>query len=352
MPARVATTGLLVLGLVLAGCVEADRDPPAPDDLDDPADATDEDAPPPDEDPAADDDPAADEPAPEQRRAAALPTPRTEVTGTAWEGLIVAAGGLDANGAAVADVDLYDPATDTWTAGPDLPVALHHTAVDALGDRVYAVGGYTIEGGAWVPQAAVWSLGPGEDAWRAEPPLATARGALAVASTGERLVAVGGVGADRQVLASTEVLAVGADAWAEGPALATAREHLDATAVRDVVYAIAGRAGGLDTNHASVEVLRNGQWEPAPDVRHARGGIGADTVDGLPCVAGGEEPGTTIAPIECFVEGGWEVIGELEVPRHGLVVAAVDDALHVIGGGPDPGLTVSDVHEIVPVLVP
>ena len=201
-------------------------------------------------------------------------------------------------------------------------------------------------------QDAVWSLGQGETEWREEPPLATARGALAVASTGDRLVAIVGVDRSRQVLASTEVFDPETGEWTPGPDLSTPREHLDATAVGDEVFAIAGRAGGFDTNRASVEVLRDGAWQAAPDVQHSRGGIGAATVEGRPCVAGGEEPGGTIAPVECLVDGAWEVVGELEVARHGLVVAAVDGDLHVIGGGPQPGLTVSDVHEVLPVTVP
>jgi hypothetical protein len=292
------------------------------------------------------------DPAREQRRGAPLPTARTEVTGTAWDGQVVAIGGLDENGAALANVDLYDPATDTWTAGPDLPEALHHTAVETLGDRLFVVGGYTIRQGAWVAETAVWSLGPGEEAWREEPPLTTPRGALAIASTGSRLVALGGVGPGREVLTSTEVLELDGDGWMPGPELDTPREHLDATAVGDEVYAISGRAGGLDTNHASVEVLRDGAWHLTAPVVHPRGGIGADTVRGVPCVTGGEEPGGTIGTIECLVDHSWETVGELEIARHGLVVAAVDGELHVIGGGPEPGLTISDVHEIVPIHLP
>jgi N-acetylneuraminic acid mutarotase len=283
-----------------------------------------------------------------QRRAADLPEPRPEVTGAVWDGRIVVAGGLDAQGSAVSNVDIYDPTTDAWSRGPDLPVALHHTAMATLDDRVYVVGGYVSGGRAWVPQAAVWSIGPGEDEWRTAPPLTSPRGALAVAATEDRLVAVGGVGPNEQVLTSTEELESAAERWVPGPELATAREHLAAVAVGGEVYAIAGRAGGLESNHDSVEVLRDGTWQNAPALSFARGGVGAATVDGIACVVGGEEPEGTIGSIECLTEGSWEVIGELDVPRHGLAVTVFDGALHVIGGGPEPGLTISGVHEVLP----
>lgn len=295
--------------------------------------------------------PPTDPPA-EHHRAADLPEPLTEVAGTVWGGRIFVVGGLDSGGNAVARVDVYDPDTDSWDRGPDLPVALHHTGVAVLGDRLYVVGGYSIEGGRWVQQAAVWSLGPGEVDWRPEADLGTARGALAVASAADRLVAIGGVGPGGVVLTTTEMLHAGADAWEPGPDMGTSREHLAATAVGDEVYAIAGRAGGLATNRTSVEVLRGGAWEPAGDLTFSRGGIGAATVHGTPCVAGGEEPGGTIGSIECLIGGEWRVVAQLEEPRHGLVVAALGGALHVIGGGPLPGLTTSGVHEVVPISAP
>lgn len=286
---------------------------------------------------------------PVQGRAAEMPAPRTEVTGALWEGQIIVVGGLDEQGSASERSDIYDPETDTWTTGPALPVPLHHTAVATLGDRVYVVGGYSIGPGGWIPEAAVWSLGPGDDAWQSEPDLATARGALAVASTGEALVAVGGVGPGGVFLTSSEILEFGEEAWRPGPDLIEPREHLAAAAVDDEVYAIAGRTGGMQTNRSSVEVLRAGEWVAAPELNFSRGGIGATAVGDIPCVVGGEEPQGTIPTIECLVDGSWKVVAELDVARHGLAVVARDVVIHVIGGGPQPGLTVSGVHEVIPV---
>jgi hypothetical protein len=281
-------------------------------------------------------------------RAADLPAPRTEVAGAVWEDRIIVVGGLDELGAASERTDIYDPDTDTWAAGPDLPVALHHTGVATMGERVYVVGGYADPGG-WTPQQAVWSLGPDEESWQPEPDLVTPRGALAVVSTGDRLVAMGGVGPGGAFLTSTEILESGEESWRSGPELTEPREHLAAAAMGGDVYAIAGRTGPMTTNMFSVEVLRSGQWEPAPPLNYSRGGIGATAVGDVACVAGGEEPEGTIATIECLMNGAWEVVAELEVARHGLVVVALDGAIHVIGGGPQPGLTVSGVHEVIPV---
>lgn len=284
------------------------------------------------------------------RRAPELPTFRTEVSGAVWNGRIVVVGGLDAGGATSTAVELYDLATEAWSQGPDLPEPLHHTAVAVLGDRLYVIGGYGVRTARWTPQAEVWSLGPGESAWRVELSLRTARGAHAAVSTGDAIMVIGGVSERGEILTSTEVFDADSGSWVDGPPLAIEREHLAAAVDADGrVYAIGGRAGGLGSSRDSVEVFDGSEWTPAAALRHARGGIGAATIDGHSCVAGGEEELGTIGTIECLVEGSWVVAGTLEVPRHGLAVVAVGSALHIIGGGPQPGLTVSGVHEVVPI---
>ena len=285
--------------------------------------------------------------------AAELPVPRTEVSGVAWRGRLLVLGGLTADGGGSDLVHLYDPERDRWEPGPRLPVRLHHAGLGVLGDRVWVVGGYTNgPGEAWRPVADAHSLGPADAGWRPEAPLpAGPRGALAVAATGDALVAVGGE-AGGKALATTEVYEARTRAWRRGPDLEAAREHLAAAAAGGRVYAIAGRTPG-GPNLASVESLdpdQTGPWRPEPSVGHPRGGIAADAVgDTTICVAGGEEAAGTIASVECLEGDGWRRAGGLARPRHGLAVMALRDRLHVVAGGEQPGLTVSGVHEVLAV---
>jgi hypothetical protein len=273
------------------------------------------------------------------------------VTGAFWDGKIVVVAGLLRDDTPSAQVDFYDPGADRWSPGPRLPVPLHHTAVGVLGDRFYVVGGYTGTAGQWRPVADVHSLGPGETQWRAEPPLAGPRGALAVASldsaagADSALVAVGGVGSGPEV--RTEVLRLGTSAWEPGPVLPNPTEHLAATGAEGRAYSIGGRYQSLEGNLSTVHSFRPGerQWRKEPKLRRSRGGIGAAAPAGKACVAGGEAPDGTIAPVECLVRGRWREVARLAVPRHGVAVVAVGGTLHVIGGGPQPGLFVSDAHE-------
>ena len=281
---------------------------------------------------------------------------RTEVAGAAWAGRIAVLGGLTADGKASRQVDLYDAAHDTWTAGPQLPVALHHTAAVAGTDgRLWAVGGFTIRGGDWVASGQVWSLGPEEKQWRAEPSLQVARGALGATLVGHVIVAVGGAtaggGASLDTSRVVEFLADGSDAWQRGPDLFEPREHLALVASGGRVLAVGGRVGSLDSNLRSVEswAMREGTWRREVPLRKERGGFGAADVDGVPCAAGGEQPNRTISLVECLRGGEWRVVGQLSEARHGLAVVGLRSRLHAIGGGPKPGLYVSRTHEVLDV---
>ena len=280
--------------------------------------------------------------------AAPVPEARTEVGAARLGDAIVVLGGFRADGSATDRVDVYDLEDGTWRDGPPLPLPLHHVGAASFDDRLYVAGGTT---GAGSESGRVWSLGVAEDAWREEPPLLTARSALGLAAAGDRLVAFGGTGSG-QVLATAEVLVAGADAWRTAPSMVQSRDHTAAASAGGRVYAIAGRVASLESNLTSVESIDPSAFAPAwrkePDLLSSRGGIAAAAIDGTVCVAGGEEPGGTIASIECLIEGGWRAVTQLRQPRHGLgVVTDDEDQLHVLAGGPEPGLFVSATHEVL-----
>lgn len=286
--------------------------------------------------------------------AAPVPEARTEVGAGRLGDRIVVAGGLLADGTTSDRVDVYDLGTGTWASGPPLPRPLHHLGMTSFDGRLYVAGGYTDDatGGGWLETDEVWSLaGDLTDGWRREPSLATARGALGLAATGDRMLAFGGTAGGR-VLDSVELFVRGADGWRTFPALRQPREHTAATAADGRVYAIAGRVGPMETNLVSVESVEPGafspEWRDEPDLRHSRGGTAAATVGRRACVAGGEEPTGTIASVECLDGGRWHVAATLSEPRHGLaVVAGRRGQLHVLAGGPQPGLFVSTAHEVL-----
>jgi N-acetylneuraminic acid mutarotase len=275
---------------------------------------------------------------------APMPLPRTEVAAATVGSEIVVLGGFTIDGAASTRVDAYSPARNTWRRLPDLPMGLHHAMAVGAGGRPHVLGGYTVDG---VPQRNAYVLDRG--AWRALPSMPFARAAAGAAVAGRKIVVVGGVTMGARRLARSALsFDLRTRRWSVVPG-PTPREHLGAASLAGVVYAVAGRTSGLDTNTLHFESYRPGErsWRRLPPVPDPRGGTGAAGVNGHIVSVGGEEPAGTIAEVLAYrvADRRWVQLDDLRSPRHGVGVAALGGRVYVIGGGPEPGLTVSTANE-------
>ena len=91
-------------------------------------------------------------------------------------------------------MSVYEPGSDSWSAGPSLPEARGHltSAVTASGGRILMAGG-TINGNK--PGDAVRALDPADGAWLRLPPLPSPRkGPVVGVVDGELLAATGTTG--------------------------------------------------------------------------------------------------------------------------------------------------------------
>ena len=279
-------------------------------------------------------------------RRAPAPVSLTEVAAAAHQGRIWVAGGLDVAGQAVDRVLIYDPVADSWSDGPALPEPVHHAALVSDGDALLLIGGY-LGGGFDRPTADVWRLDDaGLGAWTSDRPLPEPRGAGAAAWTGQgRIMYGGGVGPDG---VSDAVFVHEEPGWRLLASLSRPREHLAASSLgAGSVTFLGGRdsSGNLGTVDL---VAAEGVVGRTEDLPTARGGIAAFSAGTLgDCVVGGEGPNGTFGAVECV--GAFEVttLPGLTVPRHGLGAAIVEGRAYVLLGGPQPGLTVSDVVEVL-----
>jgi hypothetical protein len=106
---------------------------------------------------------------------ARMPTARGGAVPVVVDGKIYVAGGRPPRGA---DFAVYDPATDTWGALPNMPTPRNHLAGAAVNGRVYIIGG-RFEGGAQSPQsAAVEVYDPATNSWSARAAMPKPRGGL------------------------------------------------------------------------------------------------------------------------------------------------------------------------------
>ncbi len=138
-------------------------------------------------------------------------------------------------------VDVYDPATDSWSTVAPLPVPLHHTNAAFVEDTLYVVGG-------WLDYfanatSAVWAYDPVANQWNARSPMPTARASMAVAVVDGRIYAAGGGPAARK--SDFAVYDPAMNTWTALPDMPTGRNHLAGGSLGSRFYAVGGRIGGI-----------------------------------------------------------------------------------------------------------
>ncbi len=272
------------------------------------------------------------------------PFARLEMAVTAHDGRIWLAGGYSPLGAALTDVEVFDPATGEWSDGPSLPTGVHHAALVSDGERLVFIGGY-IGADFSRPTDIVLVLTDGADEWVAGPSLPGPRAAGAAAFDGSRIVYAGGFSPDD---IHSDVFALEGDAWEQVGTMANARDHLAATSDgAGTVWLMGGRVGGLTSNLANVETVTGTEIDHVTELPTPRGGVAAFHTDEFgACLSGGEAPDQAYTVVECVGDdGAITSLPSLNEPHHGHGAAVVDGVVYVLLGGPEPTLSAGSTVE-------
>jgi hypothetical protein len=289
---------------------------------------------------------------------APMPLPRGQVAcAVASDNKVYVFGGMDQTGLATDDVQIYDPASNSWSTGPKMitarfaagvgfgqqpgiffvaggfetggpasntmaqfdafandggswslqatmPMPLGGSAVAGIG-RILVAGGATTATGAPVGTVLDWQL-PGQWSTGTSPSLQTPRKYMAAASPQGGLLAIGGY--DASGAASNVVERTGGTSWSYAASMPTSRGKLAAaTGPNGIVYVVGGANGGAVGDLASYDPNTNA-WTTLPSMPTPRAGLCAAFVSGGTdpqrlCAIGGEEevmPVKIHANVEAF----------------------------------------------------
>lgn len=243
------------------------------------------------------------------------------------DGRVLLTGGFSQQGSVgwQRSTDLYDPKTQTWTAGTNMPASRSgHTADLLANGKVLVAGG---NGGAPANSAILFdpAANGGAGAWSPTSNTLTAgryQHRSVVLASGKVLLVSGRDGtASSKELASAELYDPSANAWSSGGALtAAAYDHGVALLPGGKVLAFGG------TNSSSSVVHSNGQlydptlnaWTNAPGMAHPRSSFTFTHLpDGTLLAVGGAGAKGPLSVCESFdpVTGGWSAAGSLIGPR-------------------------------------
>ncbi|KAM8896240.1 kelch-like protein 34 [Lycaon pictus] len=244
------------------------------------------------------------------------------------------------------DVLAFDVYNHRWRSLTRLPAPLLGHSVCTAGNFLFVLGGESPPEAASSPPAdgprpvtaEVHRYDPRFHAWTALPAMREARAHFWCGAVGEGLLAVGGLGADGQALASVEMYDLRRDRWTAAAALPRALHgHAGAVGDRGVVYISGGKAGSGEGGASSlrdVYALGPGEraWSKRAPMSTARFGHHMAVLRGAVfAFLGRYEP---FSEIERYDPGTdqWTRLRPLPYDRFCYGLAVVEETALLLGG--------------------
>jgi N-acetylneuraminic acid mutarotase len=117
---------------------------------------------------------------------------RNYMGAAAINGKIYAMGGTFGPGSTSKLIEMYDPASDTWSFGPEMPLARSLFATAVLDGKVYLIGGQTTVNGMDVPIRNVDRYDPVTETWESLFPLPFPIAGASATVVKDKIILMGG----------------------------------------------------------------------------------------------------------------------------------------------------------------
>lgn len=280
-------------------------------------------------------------------RVADLPTPRIVPGAATANGVVYAVGGLF--DAYVANVDAFDPATNTWTPRAPMPTVRGEIGVGVVNGVLYAVGGNNGSGyDVTTLRATVEAYDPATNTWTTRAPMPTPRAGLAVVVVDGVIYAIGGIACRPPegescvasspvgLVATVEAYDPATNSWTTKASMPTPRAYLGAAAIGGVIYAAGGQGdaslfiGDVEAYNPSLDT-----WTVRAPLPTRRLGLGAEVVNGQLYAIGGYGAGyfegRTVEAYDAASDT-WTALPPMPVGRWFLATTVLNGVIYVIGG--------------------
>lgn len=255
----------------------------------------------------------------EWKALAHMPTSRQELATAVLNGKMYVIAGLAGNFFGTNNVDVYNPATNTWTSVAPIPILNHHNCAAVAAGKLYAFGGQSEFNFLYDPVNDSWSQ-------------------VASMPSVQPLTAAVGVIDDKIYVAGVGILQVydpATDTWATRAPMGVYRHHTAGGVIDGKFYVVGGRAGPGSQTALEVYDPQTNNWTRLANMPTGREGHAAGVVNGELFVFGGEGGG--IHPeVEVYNPGSnsWRrVEPDMPHPRHGIWTSVIGNKIYIAGGG-------------------
>lgn len=245
-------------------------------------------------------------------------------------------GGINGTGI-VADTQIYNPSTNTWTTGVPLPTALFAGTGAVVGNVFYYIGGYASQIGY---VNTVWAYSPKTKKWSAKSPMPIARGSSGSAVENNIIYVVGGNSPGQYRLNTVESYNPVTDTWTEEAPLLVGKSEPSVGRVGTTIAAAGGyTAFGVTEDNEGYNPSAN-SWASLANEPTGRNGSCAGSVGSGFYVAGGSTSGgPAVGNNESFNlrKDKWTTQAPMPQPVFSPGSAVYKGLLYCLGGG-DPNL--------------
>jgi N-acetylneuraminic acid mutarotase len=233
------------------------------------------------------------------------PTPRSYAASAVLNGKVYVIGGQLTNsgttpGPATNLVEIYDPASNTWSAATPMSTARMGLVAAVANGKIYAIGGRT-DGYSISAVGTVEEFDPVTNLWAGRNPMPTPRYFAAAAVLGGEIHVAGGE-FETAVLNTVEAYNPVTNQWRNRSAMRTARGQLAMAEAGGRLYAVGGYAGLVSQWVGTVEEYNplTDTWASRASLPTGRAHLALGQIDGKLLAAGGENVQRALDLLEIY----------------------------------------------------
>ncbi len=218
----------------------------------------------------------------------------------------------------------YDRSLDRWVELPDMPAGRDHAAAFAIPGSVYYTGG---SGSGGTQTSSTYRFDIAAGSWEPIAGLSGGYGSHAAVLHGQVYVGLGDSNVQQYDPRRRQARLIFGDGQP--------RDHSQLVAFMDEIWHIGGRAP--ETTSVSIYDPVSERWRPGPSLGHRRGGFAAAVVGDRIVIGGGEiiATGLYVEPtVEIYNAGAttWAAGPNLPVPVHGTAAGAINGRWLIVSG--------------------
>ena len=269
---------------------------------------------------------------------APMPVLRQELATGVLDGKVYVLGGYDENRRSTATVEVYNPATNTWTSAHPLPFPVNHNAAAVAGGKLYSFG-------AGAGQTFVYN--PSNNSWTARASSHYVHSlTAAVGVIGDKIYVAGGANTPSE--RELEVYDTVANTWTVKAPMRVPRNHCGGGVINGNFYVVGGRHGLGSTNALEVYNPQTNTWSSRTPMPTFRSGIAAAVVNDELWVFGGEEADGLHSEVEVYnpVSDSWRRLPDMPLARHGIWASVIENKIYIPGGGAAAGFAATNTNQI------